>query len=187
MTEPNTQREEEWQPVKNHEGLYEVSNFGRVRSLPRRCTGGRVLKQYNAHGKPVDYKNVRLSKKNKLTSSLIHRLVAQAFLPNPENKPHVNHIDFNPNNNHVSNLEWCTNQENTNHSRERLPYGEKAGAAKLTNKQAIEIMNIGRADSFTSTGKRYGVSRQTVSGIVNKKNWTHITCPKEDLLTIISE
>lgn len=99
---------EEWKPIKNFE-MYLVSNFGRVRSTHK----GKdfILKQIN-HFK--GYKIVFLygtDFKNK--KCFIHRLVAEAFIENPENKPFVNHIDCNKQNNNLSNLEWMTEAENT--------------------------------------------------------------------------
>lgn len=90
--------EEIWKDIGGFEGLYQVSNLGRV----KRVTTGRVLKGM-ASGK--GYLLVGLSKNNIRSVKTIHRLVAQAFIPNPENKPEVNHIDENKTNNMVSNLE----------------------------------------------------------------------------------
>lgn len=98
--------EEIWKPVKGYEGLYEVSNYGRVRSLDYGRTGKiRVLKPgLDGHG----YLKVCLSIGGKHKTLFIHRLVAIAFIPNPNNYPIINHRDCNPLNNHVDNLEWCS-------------------------------------------------------------------------------
>lgn len=105
-----------WRPVKGYEGLYEVSNYGRVKSLPRKYTKGGILSYcFTKFGYPM----VILSKDGKCRNICVHRLVAEAFLPNPDNLPVVNHKDENPSNNYVhinqdgtvdpskSNLEWC--------------------------------------------------------------------------------
>lgn len=104
-----------WRPVKTYEGLYEVSSDGRVRSLPRNGTSknGRVLKSMTIYN---GYQQVVLAKYGKNSPKLVHRLVAQAFIPNPENKPAVNHKDGNTANNSVDNLEWVTHRENMIHS-----------------------------------------------------------------------
>lgn len=108
---------EEWRPIEGWEGLYEVSNMGRVRSLDRyidivndqwkptqRFCRGRVLKQtMNIYG----YMLITLHKDRTVVTKLVNRLVAQAFIPNPNNLPETNHKDQNPANNRADNLEWC--------------------------------------------------------------------------------
>ena len=115
-----------WKPVVGFEGSYEVSNLGEIRSVARissyhdprwnttvtRAYKSCIIKQNNVSG----YKFIGLYKGGKLYQFYVHRLVAQAFIPNPENKPEVNHIDGDKSNNHVSNLEWCTRIENQHHA-----------------------------------------------------------------------
>lgn len=101
---------EEYRPVVGYEGIYDVSNLGNVRSLRRR----RVLIQ-RTHSKKDAYNIVTLRLQDKKSTHLVHRLVAKAFIPNPDNKPCVNHIDCHKRNNHVSNLEWVTHSENNEH------------------------------------------------------------------------
>jgi len=101
-----------WKPVKNYEGLYEVSDDGRVRSTKRRGSAGRELKPFNLKG----YRRVSLSFKSKPIDYMVHRLVANAFIGNPDNLPHVNHIDGDKSNNIVSNLEWCSHLQNMHHA-----------------------------------------------------------------------
>ena len=90
---------EEWKEIPGYEGLYEVSNIGNV----RRVSDLMVLKFSDLKG----YCRVRLRKDGKRKMYLVHRLVAQAFIPNPLNLPQVNHIDENKKNNNIDNLEWC--------------------------------------------------------------------------------
>ena len=105
-----------WKDVKGYEGLYQVSNYGRVKSLTRtmvdnRCTRtfkGQLLKPMTHNGKQP-YLYVSLSKCGNIKKVFIHRLVAETFLHNLDNKPQVNHKDGNARNNLVSNLEWVTN------------------------------------------------------------------------------
>ena len=102
-----------WKPIRDYEGLYEVSNLGNVRSLKRNTTNGKVLKQ---GGRPNGYLIVTLCKNNKHKTRTIHRLVAEAFIANPNSLPEVNHNDGNKKNNCIDNLEWVTKEENTQHA-----------------------------------------------------------------------
>lgn len=109
-----------WKDIEMHEGLYQISTFGRIKSF---YMGGRwglskrtnpiILKNFPVRA----YLGVMLVLNGKMKLTKVHRLVAMAFIPNPENKPHVNHKDRNPHNNHVWNLEWATGMENLAHSR----------------------------------------------------------------------
>lgn len=111
--------QEEWRPVVGYEDRYEVSNLGRVRSITRdydvvgtfgghRTTHGRILKPIGAIGK---YQNVNLGFNNKVR---VHKIVAVAFVPNPDNKKCIDHIDGDKQNNAAWNLRWCTYKENNN-------------------------------------------------------------------------
>lgn len=103
---------EVWKPVIGYENLYSVSNLGRVISLQYHGREGvKLLSQSNGN---YGYKVVKLRNWNEKTekSLTVHRLVAEAFIPNPDNKPQVDHIDTNPGNNIVDNLRWCTSLEN---------------------------------------------------------------------------
>ena len=96
--------------IPGYEGLYQVSNIGRVKSLPRNGTINkeRILNQENSKG----YKRVSLNKNNKAKHFSVHRLVAEAFIPNPLNKPQIDHINTVKDDNRVINLRWCTAKEN---------------------------------------------------------------------------
>lgn len=96
-----------WKDIPGFEGLYEVSSCGLIRK------GGRIKKLHKDHG---GYLTVWLSKCSKMKCLKVHRLVALAFIPNPEGKRTVNHIDGNKQNNHVENLEWATHSENITHA-----------------------------------------------------------------------
>ena len=120
-TEGKNDRVEVWKDIRGYENLYITSNLGRARSLDRwvkgpngslRCCKGRILKPVkNNRG----YLQVGLCKNGKQKFHLVHRLVAEAFLPNPNDLPQINHKDENPQNNNVDNLEWCSAQYNTNY------------------------------------------------------------------------
>lgn len=98
----------EWRSVVGYEGLYEVSNTGLVRSLKRFATTGGILKTWTNKG---GYHRLGLIKDGKRKRLCVHKIVAEAFLPNPDNKPHVDHMDTNTNNNHINNLCWTTASE----------------------------------------------------------------------------
>jgi len=100
-----------WKPVIGYEGLYEVSNLGRVKSIPRVGTKGGILSLKERAG----YYCVDLSKNDSRSTIDVHRLVAKAFIDNQSNLPQVNHKDENKHNNHVDNLEWCTCKYNINY------------------------------------------------------------------------
>ena len=112
---------EVWKAIKGYEDLYEVSNTGIIRSIDRKVHY-RDVREKNISGsikKPTlnvkGYLKVTLFKNGKGTTKEIQRIVAEAFIPNPNNKNQVNHIDGNKTNNNVSNLEWCTPKENSQH------------------------------------------------------------------------
>lgn len=110
-----------WKPVKGYEGLYEVSNLGRVRTVPKkRINGTNYYIQKSLVMKPQlkshRYYGVYLTKNKVHKNLLIHRLVAEAFIENPNQYDQVNHIDCNKLNNCVSNLEWCNQEMNLKHA-----------------------------------------------------------------------
>ena len=112
---------EEWRDIKGYKGLYQISNIGNVKSLNYNHTGkeGIMKPQDNGDG----YLFVQLCKDGKVKNCRINRLVAQAFIPNPDSLPEVNHKDENPKNNNVENLEWCSRQYNVDYSLSKAVIG----------------------------------------------------------------
>ena len=104
--------QEIWKSIPNYEGKYEVSNLGHVRSYKQDRKNPRLLKPHYQGG----YPRINLYKKCELKHYFVHVLVAQTFIPNPDNKPEINHIDGDKTNNTVANLEWVTPSENINHA-----------------------------------------------------------------------
>ena len=187
--------------IIGYEGLYGVTRDGKVWSYPKPCgsTTGMWMKlqlftNRNNRGRPHVQYTVGLTKCGKRTTLLVHRLIAQAFIPNPENKPQINHKDGNPLNNHISNLEWMTASENNEHSRNtglvdyhtekqksiRVANGKKTGAANgmkyrrmFTMDEANHIRDLhaksGR--SCCAIAKDYGCSNDTISNICNNKTY----------------
>lgn len=121
-----------WRDVVNYEGLYQVSNLGRVKSL---ISKEKILKQNLDYYK---YSYVQLWKDGIGKKIKVHRLVAETFIPNRQNKPQVNHKDGNKLNNHVDNLEWCTGSENIKHA---LAHGLKKCKTK-------KVVQYDKQDNF---------------------------------------
>lgn len=105
---------EVWKDIKGFEGIYQVSNLGRVKSLPRYTVQKHWVEEriLNSHHNNSGYCDISLYQDTKRVHKKVHRLVAEAFLPNPYNLPEVDHIDTNKDNNCVWNLRWCTHSEN---------------------------------------------------------------------------
>lgn len=138
---------EVWKDVAGYEGYYKVSNQGNVYSVERiirgKKYGGLVLKPiYNKDG----YVRVYLYENGIMQTKSIHRLVAEAFIPNPNNYLEINHKDEDKTNNYVENLEWCTREHNINHGTRN----EKAGLAQSKRVKAINV-ETGEVLTFSST------------------------------------
>nr|DAP18824.1 MAG TPA: homing endonuclease [Crassvirales sp.] len=133
--------EEVWKDIKDREGSYQVSNFGRTGKFQ-----GREIKPVKSS--TSDYLTVRLWKNHKEYAYLIHRLAAQAFIPDPDNLPEVNHIDENIFNNSYDNPEWCNRDYNHNHSKAK---GINAARA-VTGKCVLQYDSSGKLLHIWETG-----------------------------------
>lgn len=124
------------------------------------------------------YKRVNLkSNSGKKRTYLVHRLIAKKFIPNPFNKPQVNHIDGDKNNNSVDNLEWCTAQENVNHSVNvgLVKRGSKRPNSKLTDEQVIRLKALRKVGlNYYQLGRLFGVAYQTAHKVCSGQTYTHI-------------
>lgn len=154
--------QEEWKPVVGFEGLYSVSNLGRVRSEERRkinplCGTSLVKEKILALQTVYGYKKVLLTLNGVPNHKRVHRLVAEAFIPNPENKPQVNHIDNDRGNNKVDNLEWVTNKENSLHA-------HKQGRLYTLDPEIINKAKVlvEQGVNYTEIAERVGCSRISV-------------------------
>lgn len=176
---------EYWADIKDYEGYYQVSNFGCVRSVDRvdiaghRRTG-KILK-FNCSGS-AKYARYRLSKEGQKTNFDGHRLVAQAFISNPDNSPVVNHINGVKTDNRLTNLEWCTAQDNIKHAckmglnNSNYQKGESNPQAKLSTFDVLEIKRllIESKLSQREIASKFNISEGAIYNIKSGSNWKHL-------------
>ena len=169
-----------WKDIEGFEGLYQVSNLGRVKSLSRKCGTCYKKESIRKLSQTKDgYLKIRLMGNGKDITTRIHRLVALAFIPNYSNKETVNHIDGNKHNNIVENLEWSTRQEQLKHAYnlglKKSTTGEYNSQSKLSRDQVKEIRRIykrnSRECSSTKLALKYNVSHKTILNIINNKTY----------------
>lgn len=163
-------QKEIWVSVETIRGRYEISNNGRLR------------KYVSKYKKPIIVKG-GLGSQGYWTYSLVnrrelaHRIIAKAFIPNPNNLPFINHKDGNKLNNSIDNLEWCTPKENVVHAAKtglmKWRRGEDAHKSKLNNMKVLEIYNS--LERTTVLSKRYNIDQSIVFDIKAGNSWKHIT------------
>ena len=150
--------EEIWKPIVEYDGLYEVSNLGRIK------TKDNIIKKF-VYTKDK-YFRTSLYKNKKRKSFLVHRLVAQAFIPNPENKPQINHINGIKDDNRVENIEWCTQFENMQHAIKnhlnKPLRGSKHPNSRKTNQYDLNNNFIKQWDTITSASEYYKVCKTCI-------------------------
>ena len=180
--------QEIWEDIEGYEGLYQVSNKGRVKSLsrlvvrvgkPNYITKEKILKCSELKG--TGYPSVRLGSNNNFKSMLVHRLVAQAFIPNPNNLPCVNHKDETRNNNDVRNLEWCTQKYNCNYgtARQRNSLHNKGKKLSQETKDKMSASRKGKKHSIewcekislSNKGKKMSEEQKEKIRNSVKKSW----------------
>jgi len=172
-----------WKDIPEYEGFYQASNLGRIKSLYRiieRSKTGRlpvkekILKSTNLLG----YRLVVLLKNKTRKSKRVHVMVANAFIPNPKNKPFVNHINGIKHDNRVENLEWCTPKENNFHYVNILGnYNKRIQviARKLSDEDVLEIRKNGKKfDSVINISKKYGICLSAVYRILNNVSYSDV-------------
>lgn len=187
-SELNLMDGEELRPIPGAESYYLVSNMGRVFSRNYRRTG-RVQELAQSEltdrrrSSETKYRRVKAYFINKHTPTAVHRLVALAFVPNPEGYNQVNHINGDKGDNRACNLEWCSVAENVRHAERvglaRHQQGSEHWAAILTEQQVLEIRaELERIPAYkgqlTDIGRRYGVTHYTIFNIKWRQSWTHI-------------
>jgi hypothetical protein len=178
-----------WVDVIGYEGYYMISNMGRVKTLRREITDFRngknstrirrekIMTPVNQKSHP--YFSIQLKINKKFKGFMIHRLVAIHFIPNPVNKPEVNHIDGNQKNNHFLNLEWVTGKENCQHAWRiglaKSRKGEQVNTSFLKTADVLDIRNrVLNGEKTSEIAKRYNTSSVNVRGIHNRITWKHI-------------
>lgn len=170
-----------WKDIIGYKGLYMVSNFGRVKALSKtvmsgrgyvaRLHGDRIMKVNNTK----TYSYVILQNSKQIKSFLVHRVVALLFIPNPENKPQINHIDGNKNNNHVDNLEWCTRSENMRHAHKNGLVRETKYRGLLRESDVLKIKERLRlGEKYKSIAMDYNCHIETIGHIKRRTSWGHL-------------
>lgn len=160
-----TVNEEIWKDIEGYEGLYQVSNYGRVKRMF--IKGAKKETILKLAKNKTGYIRVCLSKNSKKSNKHIHRLVAEAFIPNPNNLPQINHKDENPNNNYVDNLEWCNGKYNTNYGTRNKRISTKLSKRiKPINKITFEeFKNMNPKERFEATIKEYDKINQIINAL----------------------
>lgn len=166
---------EEWRDIQGYEGIYKVSSLGRVK---------KYVKQEWVIRKSVvtksGYSSIELRKGVDRRIFRTHRLVALAFIPNPENKREVNHIDGDKSNNCLVNLEWVTREENMKHAGEKglMPHGANNKMSKLDEGKIREIRTLRKLNpgqySYKKLSEIYKVNQSLIGQIVNNQIWKHV-------------
>jgi hypothetical protein len=181
LLDKETYSGEKWTGIPGYHSRYLVGERGRVLSLVRRTENGKIFYRDRARFvMPIlngGYLHVMLCNEAGKKVWRINRLVATIFIPNPDNLPEVNHIDGNPLNNCVDNLEWCTRSQNMKHLYSVLKRGhvcgEASGKSSLTNESVVDIYLS--THSQQRLADTYGVSRKCIRDIRSGVSWKHIT------------
>lgn len=173
---------ENWKDIVGYEGLYRVSSFGRIKRLSKVRDGSNAIlpEKILSPNKAGRYCGITLTINMIRTTYLVHRVVAIAFLPNPENKETVNHKDGIKQRNFLSNLEWATQKENIHHSwNNKLATsrkGTKHHSCKLTEMEVFEIRKMAKSKiDYREIAKKFNVAKSTITNIKKGKSWAHLT------------
>ncbi len=176
--------EEQWRSVIGFEKLYEISNFGRIFSLGITYAGrgGILVTKKSKLLKTFLDKNgywiVTLRKNDKYYTRFVHRLIAEAFLPNYNGCLEVNHKDLNPKNCHIDNLEWCTRRQNIDHA---ISFGAFSPVRNPNMSQKLTAGDVIRIHEIRTTGlshakiaKKFGVCEHMIKKILDGASWKEL-------------
>lgn len=178
-----------WKDILGFENLYQVSNKGRIKSLKRTIIGRwgkerevkeKIIKVFLCGAYP--FTGLRKKGESNKTTVILHKVMAQAFIPNPENKPFVNHIDGDKTNFDFSNLEWVTAKENSQHAvrtgllTHNHTTGENNFHCRLTEVKVREIYRLSKEDKLHEVliANKYSIGRGTVRDILQGTTWKHL-------------
>lgn len=164
-----------WKDIKNYEGYYQVSNTGKIRSLDRYIISKlKNTDKVKIKGKTLklvirgSYYSIQLFKNGKYNQRPIHRIVAETFIANVQNKPQINHIDGNKLNNYIDNLEWCTQSENMKHAYDiglkTKRYGKYNDKSKKVYQYDLSGNFIKKWYSTMDVERELGIKHYRVSG-----------------------
>ncbi len=159
-------------PIIGYEGHYSITECGKVISHCRHNGVYTVSEKIlSPEITKFGYERVLLSKDGKVKKHMVHRLVATAFIENPEGKPQVNHIDGIKRNNNVENLEWCTAKENSKHARENNLIAESSKKIPKEIRDKVRALYVKGSKEFgcVSLAKMFGIGRESVLNIVKEK------------------
>lgn len=169
-----------WKPVLGYEDSYEVSNLGKLRSRDRFNSRGyklkgKLLSQHYSH---KGYIIVALCKDNARATTSIHRLMAQAFIPNPDNKSQINHLNGIKDDNRLENIEWATQEENMRHAYDTglktFPVGELNSNTTLSEEDVANIIDeYNKGKTLPQMSEEKQISLSILRGIIYGKSWTH--------------
>lgn len=173
---------ETWKDIRDYEGLYKISNLGRIKSLERIDYSGHKLEEnlISICKSGSGYMCVNLCKNGIQKSHRLHRIIAITFIPNPNNYNQINHLDGIKLNNRIDNLEWCDNSRNQRHAFEIglkiMPKGENHWGSKLTKNDILKIRKLYNDGFWPSDiqGEFENISVSNISQIARNKTWKHI-------------
>ena len=168
-----------WKEIKDYEGIYEISNLGNIKSLKRKGTNGKIMCYFD---NGMGYLRVKLTKNNKSKSLLLHKIIANSFIPNPFLLKTINHKNGIKKDNRIENLEWCTQSENVIHAIKNGLRIYKSGVDIINSKFSYEKVIAIRRLNKIKNGKinisklalKLNVSESSISRILKYKTYKNI-------------